>query len=163
MDTFQQAHSVFSETMAYRTSTKTRRDVRCLTYINNLINTNIMKLHYFFLILALGTLASCGDDCDDLSEVIVGTWSSAALGTGSFTFNSDGSVTDPGDVLFGFEANGIAFDQKSYTITGSTISLRAESELDQTQFGSLELTATEFDCETITVDAGAFSVTLDKQ
>lgn len=109
-------------------------------------------------------LSSCGDDCDNLEEVIVGTWGSSSLGPDNFSFLADGTLDDPFDVLLEFEVNGILFDDKTWIIDGDDqIVLRAESELDPSQFGELTLDVHSFDCKLMEVTGGGVSVTLDKR
>lgn len=114
------------------------------------------------LVLSL-SLLSCNDDCDNLDDVILGTWSSTSLGDGNFTFLENGTLNDPNNLLLEFEVNGIVFADKKWRVEGNDqLILRAESQQDPTQFGELTLDVTDFDCEMMDVSASGVAVTFDK-
>jgi hypothetical protein len=85
------------------------------------------------------------------------------LGSGNFTFEEDGTLNDPLNILLEFEVNGIVFADKKWSVQGDDlIILRAESMQDPTQFGELTLDVTSFDCESMNVESGGTAVTFTK-
>ncbi len=125
-----------------------------------------MKITFkIFTLLAFFALVttSCGEEeCLDLSESIVGTWESSTLGSGNIEFVSDGTLIDEDDLIIGFEANGVAYDQKSWMLTDndSKLSIRAESE--GAGFFESELNVVSFDCESFTLEQLGISVVFNK-
>jgi len=120
-----------------------------------------MKLLKFglFLILSLNLLllSSCKDDEDCVapvvSENIVGSWT--VLGS-TVEFQSDGTLLDPDDAIFGFEVNGVVYDQKTYVATENNLAVTAmPSGGGGTSSVDFEIVGNE--CDKITISALGFS------
>lgn len=85
----------------------------------------ILKNSFFlFAAITIIGLSSCGEDCvaPSIAENIVGTWD-VSLSGGDVTFNADGTYIDDSEALYGLEVNGINYDQRSYSIDGTTLTL----------------------------------------
>lgn len=123
---------------------------------------NLLKLSIFSFILLLG-FSSCGDDdCEpgSLAETIVGTWS-YTLASGSAEFQADGTLIDPDDIIFAFEVNGVAYDEKTWEIDSDGNLLVTASS------GSLSSDATfpvtGFACDEVMITAFGFPLTLERE
>lgn len=114
----------------------------------------------FFLSVAM---ISCGDEtCDNLSETVVGTWTSASLGTGDIEFEADGTLIDANDLLISAEINGEVLDQKSWTVSGNNLmTIRAEGA--GSQFLEAELNVPSFDCDLVTLEQLGIMVNLTRK
>ena len=88
---------------------------------------NFLKNGLFLLAaFTLVGLSSCSkdDDCTApaISENIIGFWN-PVLGGGEVEFKTDGTYVDDDESLFGIEVNGVVYDQRTYAITGDTLTL----------------------------------------
>ncbi len=121
----------------------------------------LLKASIFSFILLFG-LSSCGGDCEpgSLEETMVGTWS-YALTSDSAEFQADGTLIDPDDIIFSFEVNGVAYDEKTWEInsdgdlfvTASTGSLSSDATFE----------VSGFTCDEVMISAFGFPLTLERQ
>ena len=117
---------------------------------------NYLK-NYLFLLTAVTVigLSSCKkDDCTApaISENIIGNWS-VTLGSGDVEFKTDGTYVDDDEALFGVEVNGVVYDQRTYVINGTTLTLTVSTP-DGSGSSSTEFEVTQNECDEIklTVD-----------
>jgi hypothetical protein len=106
-----------------------------------------MKSRILVLLITISTfgLNSC-DNCEpsSLGENIIGTWE---ISGDIVEFQSDGMLIDENDAFIGGEFNGVALDQKSYTILNEVmVSIRAENG---SQWAEIELLVTSNECDEI--------------
>ncbi|HBH07621.1 MAG TPA: hypothetical protein DDX92_13560 [Flavobacteriales bacterium] len=93
-------------------------------------NFNHRKNTRFLLILTLAFVAfSCSKDDENTSctapaveENIIGTWTNNFV-TGDVEFKTDGTYTDDNEVFFGYELNGVVYDDRRYNIVEDTLNL----------------------------------------
>ncbi len=122
---------------------------------------NLLNLSIFSFILLFG-FSSCGGDCEpgSLAETMVGTWS-YALTSDSAEFQADGTLIDPDDIIFSFEANGVAYDEKTWEIDSDGNLLVTASNGSLSSDATFEVT--DFTCDEVTITAFGFPLTLERQ
>lgn len=110
----------------------------------------LLKLSILFLSVLF--LSSCGDDdCEApaLSENIVGKWEVVVTGLEA-EFQADGTLIDPDGAFIEGELNGVELNEKSYTIDGNTLNVKAASG-SQFVEGAIEISNIECDEMTATI------------
>jgi hypothetical protein len=118
---------------------------------------------FFLLILVSGiAFSSCKkeDSCTppDVTENIVGTWD-LRLSAGAVEFKADGTLLDPSDALYGVEINGVVYDQKSYSISGSTLTITAMPSAGNGS-SSIDFEITGNKCDEIKIEVLGFTETM---
>jgi len=122
---------------------------------------NIKNLSFMLLIACFFASACGGDECTVLSEVVPGEWQ---LSTGDVEFKSDGTLVDTEDVLIGFESNGNVADVKTWSLSGDTLTLRAEIDPSVgSGFAETSPIVTEFECDKMVLDLQILSATLTRK
>ncbi len=114
-----------------------------------------------FLLLCLSFIAvSCGDDeedCDNLATVMVGTWESANLGTGDFTFQADGSFVDNTNLLLPD-----SITNKTWATTGNaSVAFSGTTPSGATTTAALDVES--FDCDNIVLEQSGNLFNLSKK
>jgi len=125
---------------------------------------------FILLLLPLFLITSCdGDDdsvsceADSLSEIIVGTWE-ADYDPNTVTFNADGTLDDPNEVVIGGEVNGIVFTEKTYEVISDTeLYVRAQEPNNPTNNVDATLDVTSFDCDEFSIELFGITGTFTKQ
>ncbi|MEN0005698.1 MAG: hypothetical protein AAF798_16230 [Bacteroidota bacterium] len=127
------------------------------------------KIPFLLVFLALGLVlftTSCDNDDDctapALEENIVGTWSIPLSGDGTIEFQADGTLLDPDDLLYGVEVNGIVYSQKSYSISGTTLSVTAEAP-GGAGSSSADFEVVSNECDVITISILTLDVDMNRQ
>lgn len=79
-----------------------------------------------FFIGSIG-LTSCNKDCQapDISENIIGTWQTALGNQATIEFQNDGTLIDTEDAIIGAEFEDKVYDQKTYVVTPTLLSVTA--------------------------------------
>jgi len=87
-----------------------------------------MKFKLLSILLVASSLfiISCGgdDDCDNLSETVVGSWSIDQLEDGTVTMNSDGGLVDNDNVIFDASLDNTT---KTWDLSVDTLNLNADN------------------------------------
>ena len=111
----------------------------------NFLKNGLFLLAAFILV----SLTSCKKDCTApaISENIIGTWRPVLSG-GEVEFKADGTYIDDDDSLLGFESNGVVYDQRTYVINGTTLTLTVAPPDNSGEF-SLETEVTQNECDEI--------------
>lgn len=122
-------------------------------------------MKYTILILAslIVLFNSCSDDCDApaFSENIIGLWIGTSIGqSGRMEFNTDGTLVDQDDFLVSGEAGGVTLDEKSWTVDGDKLTVKAEKDA---QFVSVEYDILENNCDIVTLELLGVSLELSRQ
>jgi hypothetical protein len=124
-----------------------------------------MKLNFALLFFGgLLIMSACKKDencpADDLSSVIVGTWSVSAFGqvSGQVEFRADGTLIDQDDVLISGESNGTVLEDKTYTVPSNQL-LKVKASKDA-QFVEADITVTSFTCDEVELTVFGISATL---
>jgi hypothetical protein len=121
--------------------------------------------------LPLFLFTSCEDDdsdvaaceADSLSEVIVGTWLSD-YDPNTVTFNADGTLNDPDDVVFAAEVNGVVFSEKTYEVRSNTeLYVKATDPNDPNNSADATIDVTSFDCDEFVISIAGFTGTFTRQ
>lgn len=124
----------------------------------------LFKLGFFLLLsLNLLVLTSCGDDdncvAPAVSENIVGSWT--IMGS-TVEFQSDGTLIDPDDAIFGTEINGVVYDQKTYVATDTNLEVTAmPSSGSGSASADLDIVGNE--CDKITFSIIGISVDMNRK
>lgn len=127
-----------------------------------------MKLNLMLLFISsMVLLSACKkeeDSCpaDDLSSVLVGTWTVSAVGQeiGEVEFKADGTLIDEDDILIAAESNGTILDEKTYTVPSNQL-LQVKASKDA-QFISADLTVTAFTCDQVNLMVFNIEATLTR-
>ncbi|MEZ4884976.1 MAG: hypothetical protein R3E32_09655 [Chitinophagales bacterium] len=124
-----------------------------------------LKSNLTLLLVVILTFSACSkdDECEvpALSENIIGTWNPQLSG-GEVEFRADGTYIDEDDSLFGFEVNGVVFDDKSYSLDGNTLTLTA-SPSGGGGSSSVDFEITENNCDEIKLEILGFTETLKRK
>lgn len=113
-------------------------------------------------LLGIAFLTSCGDDdCEPptLAENIVGTWE-VVISNEDVEFRADGTLIDPNDAIIGGEINGTVLNEKSYTVSGTTVNVRAASG---SQFVDADLEMSNIECDEMTASVFGIPVQLKRK
>lgn len=112
---------------------------------------------FFLLVLCLIGFSSCDDDSNDpcvapeASTNIVGSWNVQNT-SGNIEFRADGTLIDTNNALIGpVELNGEIYDQKSWSVNGTTLTLTAMPS-SGTGDVSLDFNITENSCDEINIE-----------
>lgn len=113
---------------------------------------------FFFAAFTLISLTSCKKDCTApaISENIIGTWDTVLSG-GEVEFKADGTYVDDDDSLFGVEVNGVVYDQRTYTISGTTLTLTVAAPNGGGE-SSTEFEVTQNECDEMKLQASFFGI-----
>jgi hypothetical protein len=103
----------------------------------------IRNLSFLFLAVSF-LMVSCGEDtCDVLADTVPGTWTVEAAGSGSVTFNADGTMTQTENLIFDSTFDG---QPQTWAISGSTIVF---ASMDNNGTTSIDFAVTTFECDVI--------------
>ncbi len=126
---------------------------------------NFLKNSLFLLAtISLIGFSSCSNDDEDcaapaIEENIIGTWA-AMVGSGDVEFKTDGTYVDDDEALFGIEVNGVVYDQRTYVVSGTTLTLTvATPDGSGTSSTDFEVSQNECDEIKLTVEIAGISAT----
>jgi len=116
------------------------------------------------LVLGVVGLSSCKDDdcvAPELAENIVGTWAPQLSG-GEVEFQADGTFIDPDDALYGVEINGVVYSDKTYSVSGTTLTITV-SDPNGSGTSSSDFEITQNECDEIKISFLIISETLKRK
>jgi archaellum component FlaF (FlaF/FlaG flagellin family) len=124
---------------------------------------NFLKNGFFLLTaFTIISLASCSKDDDCTAPAIdvniIGTWD-AVLGSGEVEFKTDGTYVDDDEALFGVEVNGVVYDQRTYAISGDTLTLTVANPNGSGE-SSVEYEVSQNECDEIKLEVDAFGIVI---
>ena len=124
----------------------------------NFLKNGLFLLAAFTII----SFTSCSkdDDCTApaIAVNIIGTWD-AVLGSGEVEFKTDGTYVDDDEALLGVEVNGIVYDQRTYAISGDTLTLTVADPNGGGE-SSAEFEVTQNECDEIKLEVDAFGIVI---
>ncbi len=119
-----------------------------------------MKKLTILLLLAF-CYSSCGEKCENISEIILGQWSLLAADNDVVVFQEAGVLVDPDGVLVASTSNGIQLDDQRWSISGDSLlmlSARSTSLLLEANY-NIE----SFDCDVITLESTGVFFDLERR
>lgn len=119
--------------------------------------------NFLLLVLTMLLFSACGRDCEapELSENIISTWELQLAG-GEVEFQTDGTLIDPDDSLFGAEVNGTVFSDKTYTLDETTLTVTASAPGGGGS-SSADFEVTQNECDEIKIDVLGFTETMKRK
>jgi len=111
-----------------------------------------MKKLLFSLVCIVALFASCGsEDCEltDINDIIIGDWT---LNGFDLTFNTDGTLDDPDNVLEA-SINDIDLLDKTYTLEGDTVLAIRSSNADPAASLTSYFDIESYDCNEIVTES----------
>jgi len=120
-----------------------------------------IKIGLIFLALSSFLGACAEEECNILSQVIVGQWTAQSLGSGTIEFSANSTLIDDNGLILDAAVNGIQLEDKVWALVGDSVLVVSVSDGANSLDRRYDIKA--FECDRIAIEFNSVPADLNRR